>query len=139
MAKPPTFHRGGLLAISAAVLIVTFASGFALGYGTHRTPPAAITSSCNWSDLPAYPNSFAVSSRGVGIAYRVYGAPFSQVVRFYQAGAGRSSWTFTQTSPRGADIAIFRVEGPNNCHGILSIQTQATGGTVIEANPYSGS
>jgi len=126
------------VAVSAAVLIVTFASGFALGYGTHTPSSAAATSSCHWSDLPVYPNAFAVSSRGVGIAYRVYGAAFSQVVRFYQAGAGQSSWTFTQSSPRGAFIAMFRVQGPNDCHGILSVQAEATGGTVIEANPSSG-
>ncbi len=125
--------------MGAAVLIVTFASGFALGYGTHTPASAAATSSCHWSDLPAFPNAFAVSSRGVGIAYRVYGAPFSQVVRFYQAGAGQSSWAFTQTPQRGAFIAMFRVAGPNGCHGILSIQADATGGTVIEANPSSGS
>lgn len=125
--------------MGAAVLIVTFAGGFALGYGTHKPPSAAATSTCNWRDLPAYPSAVAVSSSVAGIAYRVYGTAFSHVVRFYQVGAGQSAWTFTQTTAREGLLAMFRVEGPNDCHGILSIRTDASGGTVIEANPLSGS
>lgn len=121
--------------MAAAVLIVTFASGFALGYGTHRTPSAGL---CNWGTLPTYPTASIGSYQGgAGVAYRVYGTPFSQVVRFYRAGAGQSSWTFTQTSPQGPFIAVFRVEGPNGCHGTLTIQAQSAGETFVQANSTS--
>lgn len=122
--------------MAAAVLIVTFASGFALGYGTHRTPSAALAGSCNWGTLPTYPTASMGSVQGgAGITYRVYGTPFSQVVRFYRAGAGQSSWTFTQTSTQGAHIAVFRAEGPNGCHGTLTIQAQSAGETIVAGNP----
>jgi len=124
--------------MAAAVLIVTFASGFALGYGTHRTPSAALASSCNWGTLPTYPTASMGSVRGgTGFAYRVYGTPFSQVVRFYRAGAGQSSWMFTQTPTQGPYIAVFRGQGPNGCRGTLTIQTQSAGETIVEANSTS--
>lgn len=135
MAKA-TFHRGGLLAISAAVLIVTFASGYALGHGTQPSSAAAV-STCNWSVFPGFPNATALSARATGVSYRAYAASFAQVVRFYQAGAGQRAWTFVQTPTPGARVATFRVEGPNGCRGILTIQSDQAGVTIIEVNADS--
>lgn len=129
-----TFHRGGLLAISAAVLIVTFAGGYALGHGTQ--PSSGTPSGCNWSDFPAYPNSFAVSSKVVGVAYRTY-ASVSQVARFYQAGAGQRTWSFIP-NPHTGPAASFRFTASDSCHGILAVQADPAG-TIIEANPDPGS
>jgi len=127
------FHRAGLLAMGAAVLVVTFATGFALGYGSHSA--STVTSStCDWRAFPTFPGALTISAPSGGIAYRVYGVPYSQVVRFYQQGAGQDSWSFTRSSSRGAVLDTFRVDGPNGCRGIVTIQIDAGGGTRIEAS-----
>ena len=133
MAKAQ-FHRGGLLAISAAVLIVTFASGYALGHGT--THPASATGACTWASFPSYPNSTAIP-RGVsaGVAYRTL-ATASRVAHFYQAGAGQTAWTFVPTQD-GGPTWVFHFTENSGCHGILTVQADQAGGTVVEANPTS--
>lgn len=135
MAKSTTeFHRGGLLAISAAVLIVTFATGFALGHGWQVSPAAttATQGTCNWGAFPVYPNASAVSSdAGAGLTYRAK-ASVAQVARFYMGGANQSTWTFTPTS-QNASAVVFRVGGSNGCRGVLSVRADAAGGTTIQA------
>jgi hypothetical protein len=137
MAKSTTeFHRGGLLAISAAVLIVTFAMGFALGHGlqaSQPSPAAATTqSACNWGAFPVYPNASAVSSQaGAGLTYRAK-ASVAQVARFYMGGANQSTWTFTPTSQK-ASAVVFRVGGSDGCRGVLSVRADAAGGATIQA------
>jgi len=128
------FHRGGLLAISAAVLIVTFASGYALGHGT--TPEASAAAACTWTTFPSYPN-FTAIPRGViaGVAYRTFAAA-SRVARFYQAGAGQTAWTFVPTQ-EGGPTWVFQFTQGSGCHGILTVQADQAGGTVVEANPTS--
>jgi hypothetical protein len=133
MAKAQ-FHRGGLLAISAAVLIVTFASGYALGHGT--TQPASAAGTCAWTTFPAYPNVTALPRGGnPGVAYRTF-ASASRVAHFYQAGAGQTAWTFVPTQD-GGPTWVFHFTENSGCHGILTVQTDQAGGTVVEANPTS--
>ncbi len=133
MAKA-TFHRGGLLAISAAVLIVTFASGYALGHGT--THQASATAVCTWTTFPSYPNATAIP-RGIsaGLAYRTF-ASASRVAHFYQAGAGQTAWTFAPTKDGGLTW-VFHFTENSGCQGILTVQADQAGGTVVEANPTS--
>jgi hypothetical protein len=133
MAKAQ-FHRGGLLAISAAVLIVTFASGYALGHGT--TQPASAAGACSWTTFPSYPNGTTIA-RGAtaGVAYRTSAAA-SRVARFYQAGAGQTTWNFVPTQT-GGPTWVFHFTQGNACHGILTVQADQAGGTVVEANPAS--
>jgi len=137
MAKPDFHvHWAGLLAMGAAVLVVTFASGFALGYGSQATSGTAYpTSGCDWGAFPAYPGAVTISAPGGGVAFRVYGVPYSQVDRYYQLGAGQESWSFTRSSQRGAFVDTFRVDGPSGCRGTMIIQIDTGGGTRIEANP----
>jgi len=134
MAKAQ-FHRGGLLAISAAVLIVTFASGYALGHGTtHQASAAAGT--CTWTTFPSYPNVTALPRPGnAGVAYRTF-ASASRVARFYQAGAGQTAWTFVATQD-GGPTWVFHFTENSGCHGILTVQADQAGGTLVEANPTS--
>jgi len=127
------FHRGGLLAISAAVLIVTFASGYALGHGT--TQPAAVADACSWTTFPSYPNGTAVAGFTSGVAYRTSAAA-GRVARFYQAGAGQTTWNFVPTQT-GGPTWVFHFTQGNACHGILTVQADQAGGTVVEAKPAS--
>lgn len=133
MAKAQ-FHRGGLLAISLALLIVTFASGYALGHGT--TPQASASGACTWTTFPLYPNSTAIPrGASAGIAYRTSAAT-SRVARFYQAGAGQTAWTFVPTQ-NGGPTWVFHFTENSGCNGILTVQADQAGGTVVEANPTS--
>ncbi|TMD04600.1 MAG: hypothetical protein E6J01_12680 [Chloroflexi bacterium] len=134
MAKAQ-FHRGGLLAISAAVLIVTFASGYALGHGTTHQASAG-AGACTWTTFPSYPNVTALPRpANAGVAYRTF-APASRVARFYQAGAGQTAWTFVPTQD-GGPTWVFHFTENSGCHGILTVQADQAGGTVVEANPTS--
>jgi hypothetical protein len=140
MARSTTeVHRGGLLAISAAVLIVTFATGYALGHGSQPSPAAASAStSCNWGTFPVYPNAVAVSPMGsTGLTYRAK-APLLQVARFYQAGANQSTWTFTPTSQK-ASAVVFRIGGSGGCRGLLTLRADPAGTTTIQAAPDANS
>ena len=129
------FHRGGLLAISAAVLIVTFASGYALGHGTTHQASAG-AGACTWTTFPSYPGSTSIPRPGnAGVAYRTP-ASASRVARFYQAGAGQTAWTFVPTQD-GGPTWVFHFTENSGCHGILTVQADQAGGTVVEANPTS--
>ncbi len=133
MAKAQ-FHPGGLLAISAAVLIVTFASGYALGHGSMQPAPAA--AACTWTSFPSYPNFTTIPRPdAAGVAYRTY-ASASRVARFYQAGAGQNAWTFIPGQQGGATW-VFQFTDGSGCHGILTVQSDQAGGTVVEANATS--
>jgi hypothetical protein len=134
MAKAQ-FHRGGLLAISAAVLIVTFASGYALGHGTTHQASAG-AGACTWATFPSYPGSTSIGRQGsAGVAYRTP-ASASRVARFYQAGAGQTAWTFVATQD-GGFASVFSFTENSSCHGILTVQADQAGATVVEANPTS--
>jgi hypothetical protein len=58
------------------------------------------------------------------------------VARFYQAGAGQTAWTFVPTQD-GGPTWVFRFTENSGCHGILTVQADQAGGTVVEANPTS--
>src|SRR2546422_453776 len=69
------------------------------------------------------------------VAYRPFAAA-SRVARFYQAGAGQTAWTFVPTQ-EGGPTWVFQFTQGSGCHGILTVQADQAGGTVVEANPTS--
>ena len=132
MAARTRFHRGGLLAISAAVLLVTFASGYALGHGTQH--PSTTASGCSWTSFPTYPNATAgFRANGGGVAYRTY-VSASRVARFYESGGGQSVWTFVPAQ-QSEQQWVFRFTTGSGCHGVLVVSADGSGATLVEANP----